>query len=241
VAFSWDSNDNYKLKFAESKAADDTGAVNYDGTNSTWNAMRAYGWNTTNAEQGVNAGENGLSVTPVAGRTYFIKEVPAEAYLQPYIYYTFHGVMENNNLVGSGKIGSLFAISNIDDTMYFDTGFVIKNNSRQTAHVVSAMVIQPNNIPGNAVTLTPADLFSTGGAANRLTYLTLYNELQDSSANIVNAGDSFEISRYWKTPDGLYVTGTLKTIYSATGNVTGFNAPNSPDDHVISTTLNADE
>lgn len=200
----------------------------YDGTNWTW----------TNPQL-VSA----KAMKPEAGQTYYIKEVPAVKYLQSYIHYTYHGLMEgegnNAHLVGTGNIGSLFAISDIDDLMYRETGFIVKSAKAPKVHIVKSMTIQPQNHPENYATLTPEDLFDVNGDRNYLTYSILYNEIEISGeTNVVDYGEDFTVSRYWKTPDNLFVTGTVNTAYIGMGNVTTLKATNAKVSSVISETLN---
>ncbi|MBR6109463.1 MAG: InlB B-repeat-containing protein [Clostridia bacterium] len=200
----------------------------YDGTNWIW----------TNPQL-VSA----KAMKPEAGQTYYIKEVPADKFLQSYIHYTYYGLMEGEgndaHLVGTGKIGSLFAISDIDDLMYRETGFIVKSAKAPKVHIVKSMTIQPQNHPENYATLTPEDVFHVNGDRNYLTYSILYNVVQiEGETNVVNYGEDFTVSRYWKTPDNLFVTGIVNTAYSGMGNVTTLTATNETVPPVISETLN---
>lgn len=201
----------------------------YDGTNWTWTEPQL---------------TSAMAMNPVAGETYYIKEVPADKFLQSYIHYTYYGLMEGEgndaHLVGTGKIGSLFAISDIDDLMYRETGFVVKSTDSilPKVHIVKSMTIQPQNHPENEATLTTEKVFHVNGDRNYLTYSILYNEIETGEDNVVDYGDDFTVSRYWKTPDNLYVTGIVKTSYSDTDNVTTLTATDAPVSSVISEALN---
>ena len=214
------ANSQYK----ETKSDTGANATEYNGVNKTWNGTEAYL-------------TNGQELTPKAGEIYYIKEVPADKYLRPYLHYTYYGTMgENNEIVGSGKIASLFAISDIDDMLYFETGFVIA--AKHNAHVVKSLSVNAQNTD-TTVTLTADKLFGVGKAsetANRLTYLKIFDEGQ--ADNIVGFGENFTVARYWKTPDGLYVTGVTRTAYTGTGNAGSIAAADSGMTSVIKSDLN---
>jgi uncharacterized repeat protein (TIGR02543 family) len=207
---------------------DDTGAnhAEYTGVNKTWSAGAVYM-------------TPGNALVPVAGATYYIKEVPADKYLRPYLHYTYYGVQTENGLSGSGKIASLYAISDIDDLLYYETGFIITDAGNKTAKVVKSLTIKPANNPDNAVTLTANELFGVGdrNTTNRLTYLKLFDE--SAADNIVDFGSSFSVSRYWKTPDGLYVTGVVTTAYTGTGNVTSIAGADATVSSMINANINS--
>ena len=209
----------------------------YESDSFTWNVANAYGMtlpskDDTNTDP--NASENGLAVTPVAGRTYYLKEVADTNYLESYLYYTFHGYFEGEDIVGTGEIGSLFAISAIDDLNYWESGFIVVDTKRQ-ASVVPTVTVHANNTSFTQ-TISPEE-FGAVGSNNFLTFLTLYNELNTDSNNpnlIQDPSQSFKIGRYWITPDHLYVSGVKITSYASANNAKNIAPTNYKGNSVIS-------
>lgn len=154
----------------------DTGATAYDGDNATWNS----------AEE---LKVSGLEMKPEKNGVYFLKEVPAARFLQPYTHFTFYRA---NN-----AIASLLSISDVDDLNYISTGFVIvdKNN---TAKVCKTLTVK-TAVGGNSMKLTPQLIFATKGATAN-DYL-FWREVTGKVA------DGDKILNYWVTPDNLLVTG----------------------------------
>lgn len=149
----------------------------YDGDNWTW----------TKAET-----VNGKAITPVAETTYYLKEVPANKFLQPYMHYTYYKA--NNN------ISNLWMISDIDDLMYKETGFIVTSNN--VAKVCKSLTVK-NKVGGARVKLTPVKVFGTKGATanDYLTYLDMTSQFK---------GQEVDVKMYWVTMDGLVVTGTVQ-------------------------------
>ena len=150
--------------------------IPYDGTTSTWT------WNKM-------ATDAGNAITPVPGETYYIKEVPAAKYLQAYTHYTY--------FTTTGKIGSLFMISDIDDLNYGETGVVITDNLG--SKVYKTLTIEAS-ATGKKVTLKPNTVFYGKAAATN--YLTCSDDVKGSV-------EGKTMVMYWVTPDGATVTGTV--------------------------------
>ena len=178
--------------------------IEADGTiNVEWNWSESY--NTDTDETKTTPDADGMHMMPVPGTTYFLKEVPDTMYLQPYLHYTYK--------LGYGEIKSAWLFSDIDDLNYNDTGFVIVNVKKgleQTVSVAESVTINTQN--GNSsVTLTPSVVFGSKNVSSGwLTYLQV-----KGGTNGITLADNQVVKQYWKTPDGLYVTGT--TIRSYTG------------------------
>lgn len=155
----------------------------YDGDNWTWTTPQ-----TT----------SGKSITPVCGETYYIKEVPANRFLQPYTHYTYK--TGKNDL----SIQDLFMISDIDDLKYKETGFVITTNNKP-AQICKSLTVK-NAVGGASIKLTPKRVFRSKGASNDdyLTYFGTKPKELGSNENGVT------IVQYWVTPDNLMVTGTVQ-------------------------------
>ena len=170
-----DTNDNAKM---------------YDGTNVTW----------SNGET-----VSGLAMVPKANATYFIKEVPADKYLQPYLHYTYYKD-------GTGFIPNAWLISDIDDLNYEETGFVIVKGNN-AANVVSSLTVETAH-GGTRIKLNPKRVFGVSSTVNKLTYL----EVVKGGSGLHGFAAGSEILQYWVTPDKLIVTGTTQRTYSGITN-----------------------
>ena len=144
------------------------------------------------------------SITPVVGTTYYLKEVPADKFLQPYLHYTYK---KSNN-----KVQDSYLISDVDDLMYKETGFVV--TSDQKAKVCKSLTVK-NKVGGASVKLTPAKIFAGKAPANDyLTYVV--------ATSLMSSG--MTVDYYWITMDGLRVTGAVERKITYTsftkGNIT---------------------
>ncbi len=183
---------------------DDTGAKKYNGFNVKWDGSKAY-----RLEDGIG---NGLGITPVAGQTYFIKEVPAAKYLRPYLHYTFYKTSDDEN--AEMPISTAWLISDVDDNNYSQAGFVIISANNE-ASVVKSLTVTTNTDPDNTITLTAMRIF---GARGYLSYLTVIKDRYDGTDPISLLADGDRVAQYWVTPDGLIVTGTAERTYSSLAN-----------------------
>ena len=182
-------SENYNsqaLSYDENGWSKDEGGTPYGGAKAVWRGPRAYT-------------ENGLQMAPKVGETYYLKEVPEQKYLQPYLHYTYKKP--------DGEITRMWAISAIDDLNYQQAGFVIldKNNK---ATICDTLKVQTAN--GNTtVELKPETVFrSRGVTEGYLDYLQVYD--WSGEGNLLQEGGL--ILQYWVTPDGLMVTGTTSRV-----------------------------
>lgn len=159
----------------------------YDGTNWTWT--------TPVTDQPGNA------ITPKGGVTYYIKEVPADKYLQPYFHYTYKKGDTNPIVTG-------WLISDIDDSLYKETGFVIVS-ADNTAKVCSTLTVQ-NKVGGASVLLKPETIFRSKGVTGG--YLSYLEVITDYQQTLLHEGN--QVLQYWVTPDGLIVTGIAQRSYA---------------------------
>ena len=157
-----------------------------------------------------------MSIKPVPGTTYYLKEVKDTMYLQPYLHYTYK--------IDSGKVMSLFLFSDIDDLNYSDTGFVIATdwdglkdeNGGRLVRVSSQVTINTGN-GLYSVTLKPNTVFGSNNVkGGYLSYLQVYG-----NKSSVTLEPEQNIWQYWKTPDGLYVSGTLMRYYTGIDHIGG--------------------
>lgn len=164
----------------------DTGATTYTADNL---ATVKWIWNDAYSTD-LAVTQPGNAIIPQAGETYYIKEVPANLYLQHYTHYTY----KLGNDSSASYVTAMFLVSNIDDANYNEAGCVIETASNE-AKVVKSLKITTKTTQ-QTVILTPGDLFGTSG------YLS-YVALHDDAIKNINA-----LLNYWVTPDGLLVTGT---------------------------------
>ena len=165
----------------------------YNGSNWTWSTPETV---------------NGMAMQPQAGETYYIKEVPASMYLQPYFHYTYLKESKPENQA----LRSAWLISDIDDAMYIETGFVIQTDDK-TAYVCTELTVQ-TTVGGSSVLLKPSTIFRGKGVTNG--YLSYLEVLKDGTCTADSGmSTTATILQYWVTPDGLIVTGTLSRTYGA--------------------------
>ena len=144
---------------------------------------------------------DGTAMKPVADMTYYLKEVPVNAYLQPYFHYTYYKT--------DGSLATAWLISDVDDLNYTETGFVIKTDDKE-AEVAATLTVK-NAVGGATVQLKPSSIFRSNGVLDGyLTYLeVLESKLLDTSSTVL---------QYWVTFDGLKVTGNTSRVYGSLDN-----------------------
>lgn len=157
-----------------------TTGVAYTGMNNTWSGAQTV---------------DGKKMKPVAGETYYIKEVPT---------YYLRNYYQINYVKVSGELTALYLISAVDDLNYKETGFTLTNGN-ETAKVVSKMTFT-NDATGKSVTLKANTAFrslgikGTGSENNYLTYF-------DATKSAYFKAGSFTVLPYWITPDSITVNG----------------------------------
>ena len=170
-------------------------------TNGVWPAYDGTNWTFTKAET-----QNGMEIQPVSGTTYYVKEVPADKYLQPYFHFTYKKAANTGD---PEPVVTAWLISDIDDSMYQQTGFVIVNGNNQ-ALVCSSLTVQ-NKVGGTSVLLKPETIFRAKGVTKG--YLSYLEVIADYEPTLLQPGNA--VLQYWVTPDGLIVTGIAQRIYTA--------------------------
>jgi uncharacterized repeat protein (TIGR02543 family) len=187
-----------------SSAVDTTGTP-YGGTSKNTDGSTVPVFALANAYTTEKGGADGMHVVPEAGAVYYIKEVPASKYLQPYFHFTYLKETDPANQA----LRSAWLISDIDDALYQETGFVIQTADK-TAYVCSTLTVE-NAVGGAQVTLKPENIFRGKGVTGG--YLS-YLEVMNNGACSNGMGTGVTIGQYWVTPDGLIVTGTSTRTYS---------------------------
>lgn len=206
-------------------------AVNYDLVDSFSVTNRVhngylYGGMYTNSKFTIPATDvkgNGLSFVPEAGETYYVKEVP-ETYLRASTYYIYD--THNNN-----KLVRLYMITAIDDLNYAHVGFDV--DSTQSAQVVEAkesvyetVSVQKYNAKWELAETRIYNINSFFGKNFFPAYPAGdshpgYLHVQKYEGS-VEAGELFDYTPFFVTPDGVKVTGVRNRVVS-TGDGT---APN---------------
>jgi len=146
----------------------------------------------------------GTAMHPEATKTYYLKEVPANKYLQSYTHYTFY--IENQNIT------KLWEISNVDDVNYRGTGFLIVKDNLPAKVCASLKVTAEKT--GNTVTLDAASVFRAKGCNG-----TDYLSYKAFDASALGTLENAVILQYWITPDNLLVTSTAQRGLSGVANV----------------------
>lgn len=162
--------------------------VKYTGMNNTWSGAQTV---------------EGTKIEPVAGETYYIKEVP--------LYYlrNYHQI---NYVKSSEKLTALYLISAIDDLHYKETGLLLQTNDGKVSKVTSAMTYR-NTATNRSVTLTANSVFKNvglTGEGSENNYLTYWDA---TGSDYFKANTTFTVLPYWITPDGIEVKGaSTRTI-----------------------------
>lgn len=174
-----------------------TNGVAYTGMNYTWTDPQT---------------ELGTAMTPVAGETYYIKEVPTY-YLRNYHQITYLKAQPQT-------LTALYLISAVDDVHYNQAGFILKSTDNQRA-IVAAQMSFTNTATNKKVTLKANTVFNSlgikgeGSDKNLLTYW-------DATNTSYFAVNSFTVLPYWVTPDMITVEGvSTRTINIASMNKSG--------------------
>ena len=204
--------------FVSTAVDNGTGVLPYTGQSGAWT------W-TDNETTNRAYTAAGNSITPVAGAVYYIKEVPAESFLQPRLRYTY--------VASTGEIGTSWLITNIDDTNYADVGFMV-GSTKVVGDKVDSITITALTT-GTTATYAVSDIFP-GGA--KMSYKMVYNNpdlypagYTDGDAACSTLTNGARVHMFWVTPDGMMVTSTAVRTYSnvtvANGYPSGLTAPKS--------------
>lgn len=146
--------------------------------------------------------ENGMSMTPVAGRTYYLKEVPDE-YFMPYMAVVYDSYADPNTAE------DLYLISATDDKNYQDFGLLAENTYTQEKEFALSFAVQQQVNVSTKTVITAKTAFGVPTG-----YLGVWNAGEELTVD-----NNFTYRPYVVTPDGVTVYGTTtRTVY--TGDVT---------------------
>lgn len=152
----------------------------------------------------------GADFDPVAGETYYVKEVP-ESYLQPKTYTIY------NRYYGD-RVRAVYMVTAIDDNNYQLVGFEVAGVDSPETLVEDEtvyQVIEVTRAGEHYQTLTPASFFGTNVDAESLLHVQPYS-------GTIAANESFVFTPFFVTPDGVKVTGvTERTVNFGNGTYTG--------------------
>ena len=155
---------------------------------------------------------SGLAITPAPGETYYIKEVPANIYLKPYFRYTYHQPTADDP-TSNGQFGSAWTFLGVDDVNYLQAGFIIVDSAKK-ATICKTIKLSAVEAPEKVVELTAKSVYNASDDA-RLGYLEVYNE--GDKVNLMSG--TSRVYQYWKTKDGVFVTGTFGRTYEGVGSI----------------------
>lgn len=172
------------------------------------------------------------AITPVAGTTYYIKEVPGniknasgkyssdDNYLMPKLAYTYYKQGDGQSFY---SMGSIFLISNVDGEIkadgtgaYKDTGFVI--GAKDQSNLLSAktehqLVIYPEDDPDGSSS-TSAKTYTGKGDNGLISYVNvLWRDERDADPDPNLLADDQVVYQYWVTNDGYLVYGYTARYY----------------------------
>ncbi|MBR3075185.1 MAG: hypothetical protein IKH11_05470, partial [Bacteroidales bacterium] len=175
-------SENFAIsKISADKWADNTyedvGGTRYEGKVGVWSSSDQYT-------------ESGLMVKPVADRVYYLKEVPADKYLQPYLHYAYR--------TETKEIRTSWLISNIDDNNYVESGFIITDAQGKGTVVKSLTVNYASN--GSHIKLTPRRVYGVKGVTDGyLTYGKVLDYKDDKLEKYCGFDENCTVTQYWVT------------------------------------------
>lgn len=159
----------------------------------------------------VVGGGIGTAMTPVAGVTYYVKEVPDD-YLKSVVYVIYNDVEGSDD----HTINDLYSFTSVDDANYSKVGFVYKGkNGPKGATDVGKLykdyTITNSKDPSKTMTYTSNNMFKNNkngylAVKQKKEYLILPDTFEEARYAATSA--AFQDTPYWVTPDGLQVTGT---------------------------------
>lgn len=182
----------------------DSGGTAYTGGAGKW--LKGKAFTATQLSSGV--GGPGNAMTPAAGATYYLKEVPVD-YLKPYMVVVYD--THNNN-----SIVRMYLLSAIDDLNYNDIGLDAVDITTGNRIALAASYTISNEFTGVKTKITPNSAFGVSAG-----FLPVWQPPE------LPSGDSFTYQPYFVTPDGVKVSGLLtRTVEMGNRTVVGqFQSP----------------
>ncbi len=145
---------------------------------------------------------NGSELVPTVGTTYYLKEVPVNSYLKPYLYVIFD---RNNN----NTVTRLLTITDVDDMNYSNIGLDLVDITTGNRLALSATFTITNTVSGQKIKLTTQQAFGVNGL------MAVWE-----TDGVPAANENFRYQAWYETPDGVKVYGNLERIvYMGDGTV----------------------
>lgn len=152
----------------------------------------------------------GTAMIPEAGKTYYLKEVPA-AYLKPYLHIVY-------NEYRSNEIIGMYLMTGVDDANYQKIGLDVTNITLNTMKQVSKVTVQASAAQGET-TITTQTAFGVKG------FLGVWDQSEDLKEDY-----EFTYRPYFVTPDGVKVSGPVTRLVN-TGDKHYYNTFDKSDDN----------
>lgn len=154
-------------------------------------------WSKTNAYT-----VNGKAMTPVAGETYYLKEVPEE-YLQPYM----HVVYDERSQRIVNELKQMYLMTGVDDMNYQEIGLNTVNITLGTRKTTASFKVVDTVGDTSTTTLTTSSIWGVKG------FLGVWDQSSDLKENY-----EFSYQPYFVTPDGVTVNGTTTRTVNTQNN-----------------------
>ena len=154
-------------------------------------------WSKTNAYTA-----NGTAMKPVAGQTYYLKEVPEE-YLQPYM----HVVYDERSQNIANELKQMYLMTGVDDMNYQEIGLNTVNITLGTRKTTASFKIVDTVGDTTTTTLTTSSIWGVKG------FLGVWDQSSDLKENY-----EFSYQPYFVTPDGITVEGTTTRTVNTQNN-----------------------
>lgn len=161
----------------------------YEGGAGSWSKTNAY---TT----------NGMSMTPAAGQTYYLKEVP-EKYLQPYM----HVVYDERSQNIANELKQMYLMTGVDDMNYQEIGLNTVNITLGTRKTTASFKVVDTVGDTTTTTLTTSSIWGVKG------FLGVWDQSSDLKENY-----EFSYQPYFVTPDGVTINGTTTRTVNTQNN-----------------------
>ena len=173
----------------------------YAGDQTSWNAAEAYttAIKETDLNRNVGGGGYGDAMTPAAGMTYYVKEIPA-SYLQPSQFETYHYFTKVEK--------NFYLVTTIDDANYNEVGFILPGAADNAASVYNTLTVKYDS---------ELDIDEVREETKNYKKALTVEDFSDNTSGYVcslqydsmlTAGTARNFRPYIKTFDGMKVTGT---------------------------------
>ena len=190
----------------------------YTGDQTSWKAEEAYttAIKATDLSKNVGGGGYGDAMIPVAGMTYYVKEIPV-SYLQPSQFETYHYFTKVEQ--------SFYLVTTIDDANYNEVGFILPGAADNAASVYNTLTVKYDS---------ELDIDEIKEETDNYKKALTVEDFSDNTSGYVcslqydsmlTAGTAKNFRPYIKTFDGMKVTGTaMRRVIVSSSTVDGVTA-----------------